>query len=221
MRVRERSPPSVAVDVAMDVVGGRPDAGRAGPTREGHLVPPPRGTWRARLGRASCSTPYPRIHPQCVHTMLMSPPRACSYGVIPWGKRQFMIRCVASGSTLMFRPVGLTRNGPMTTANTACFPTHRFRRRCSRYRVPEMTLPRTTTVGCGHILRVCQQPTGNGRPRCGDREQPFPQKPTRGKRRDTPPAVPRRPEPAATPRIGTRRQVTAVLTPRREVECDR
>jgi hypothetical protein len=54
-----------------------------------------------------------------------------------------------------------------------------------------------------------------------DREQPFPQKPTRDKLRDTPPAVPRRPDPAATQRIGAQRQVTAVLTPNREVECDR
>jgi hypothetical protein len=82
-------------------------------------------------------------------------------------------------------------------------------------------LPRTATVERGYTLRVCQQPTGSGRPRCGDRERPFPRKPTRDKRRDMPPAVPRRPQPAATQRIEGRRQVTAVLTPKREVEYDR
>ncbi len=121
----------------------------------------------------------------------------------------------------MFRPAGLIRNKPMTTANTACSPTRRCRRRCWGHRVRELTLPRTITVGCGHTLRVCQLPTGNGRPRGGDREQPSPQKPTRDKRRDTPPAVPRRPQPAATQRIGARRQVTAVLTPKRDMERDR
>jgi hypothetical protein len=121
---------------------------------------------------------------------------------------------------LMFRPVGQTRNGQRATANTACPPTRRLRRRCSGHRVQEMTSPRPATVGRRHTLRVCQQPAGNGRPRDGDREQPFLRKRTCDKRPDTLPAVLRRRQPVATQRIEPRWQVTAVLTPKK-VECDR
>jgi hypothetical protein len=117
------------------------------------------------------------------------------YGVAPWGRHQFMTRCVASESTLMFHPAGLTHNEPTTTANTACA---RFRRRYSGHPVQQLTLPPTPTVGRGHILRVCQQPTDNRRPPCGDRKRPFPQKPTHDNRPDTPPARPRLPPPIAT-----------------------
>jgi hypothetical protein len=61
--------------------------------REGPLVPPTPGTWRARLGRASCSSSYPRVHPQCVHTMLMSP----SAGVL--------LRCRLMGETPIYDQV--------------------------------------------------------------------------------------------------------------------
>jgi len=144
-------------------------------------------------------SPYPHIRPQCVHTMLMPIPLTSPYGVASWGKRRFMIRCVAGGSTLMFRPVGRTRNGPVTTANIACALTRRFRRWCSGHRVQEMALPRTTIVGRGHTLRVGQQSTGNKRARCGDRERSFPRKPTRGKHPDTPavPGVRSRPQPSS------------------------
>ena len=140
-------------------------------------------------GRRAVTTEAESLSPYqstvCTHHVDADPadePLRCR----PWGKRRFMIRCVVSGSTLMFRPVGRTRNGPVSTANTACALTRWFRRRCSGHRVQEMALPRTTTVGRGHTLRVGQQPTGNQRAGCGDREQPFPRKPTRGKRRDTP-----------------------------------
>jgi hypothetical protein len=123
-----------------------------------------------------------------------------------------MIRCVASGSTLMFRPVGLIRNRSLTTANTACGPTRRFRRQCLDHRVQELALPLTATVGRGHILRVCQLPVSNRRSRCGDRERSFLRKPTRGKRPDTPPAIPRRRQPTATQQLRARRQMIVVLT---------
>ncbi len=55
-----------------------------------------------------------------VHTMLMPTPQMCPYGVASWaGERRFMIRCVASDSTLMSHPVGQIRHRPTTTANTA------------------------------------------------------------------------------------------------------
>jgi hypothetical protein len=82
-------------------------------------------------------------------------------------------------------------------------------------------LPRIATVGRGHTLRVCQQSTGNGRPRCGDRERPFPQKPTRDKRPDTPPAVPPASAAGRNPVDRGAVEVAAVLIPNREVECDR
>jgi hypothetical protein len=142
----------------------------------------------------------------------MPAPQTSPYGVAPWGKRRFMIRYVASESTLMFRPVGLIRKGPLTTANTACAPTRRFRQQRLDLRVQELTLSRATTVGCGHTLRVCQLPRGNRRPQCGDRERSFPRKPTRGKRPDTPPAIPRRPQPTATQQSPGAAQMIMVLT---------
>ncbi len=153
--------------------------------------------------------------------MLMPALQTSLYGVAPWGKRRFMIRCVVSGSTPMFRPVRLIRNGPLTTANTACTPTRRFRRQYLDHRVQELTLSRAATVGRGHILQVCQLPTGNRRPPCGDRERSFPRKPTRGERPDTPPAIPRRPQPTAPQEPRTQRQMIVAVIPHKEVECDR
>jgi hypothetical protein len=153
--------------------------------------------------------------------MLMLALQASPYGVAPWGKRRFMIRCVASGSMLMFRPVGLIRNGSFTMANTACTPTRRFRRQYLDHRVQELTLPLTATVGRGHVLQVYKLLTGNRWPQCGDREQPFPRKPTRGKRPDTPPAIPPRPQSTATQQPRKQRQMVVVLIPHKAVKCDR
>ncbi len=67
-----------------------------------------------------------------------------------------MIKCVASESTLMFQPVGLIHNGLVITANTACFPTRRLRRRCAGHRVQERASPRTTTAMPGRTpARPC------------------------------------------------------------------
>jgi hypothetical protein len=89
-----------------------------------------------------------------------------------------MIRCGASESTLMFQPVRLIHNGPVTTAHTACFPTRRWRRRrCSGHRVQEMASPRTTTAMPGRTLRVCWQPMGNKRAWWGNHKQLFPRSP--------------------------------------------
>ena len=132
-----------------------------------------------------------------------------------------MIRCVASESTLMFRPVGLIRNGPLTTANTACAPTRRFRRQCLDHRVQELTLPRAATVGRGQTLQVCQLPTDNRRPQCGDHERPFPQKPHTRQASRHPASNPRRPQPTATQQPRAQRQMIVVLTRHKEVESDR
>jgi hypothetical protein len=87
-------------------------------------------------------TAYPRIRPQCVHTMLILPLQTRLYGVASWvGERRFMIRCVVSGSTLMFRQARLLRSESTTTADTVCAPTRRFRRRCSGHRGQELTKP--------------------------------------------------------------------------------
>jgi hypothetical protein len=157
-----------------------------------------------RRNSSGAATRSPHLSTVCTHHVDAGAADA-SLRCRPWGKHRFMIRCGASESTLMFQPVRLIHNGPVTTANTACFPTRRLRRRCSGHRVQEMASPRTTTAMPGRTLRVCWQPTGNTRARCGNHKHPFPQKPTRDKHPGTPPAVPRGPQPTATQQSRTQR----------------
>lgn len=143
------------------------------------------------------------------------PPLRCRL----WARHRFMTSCVASGSTLMSRPRGLTRNGSVIPDNTASAPTSRVRR-CPDRQVQELTPTRTSAVPGGHTQQVSQHATGTGRPRCGDRKQPFPRQPTRDQRRHPAPAVPRRLQPATAPQHRPRWRVAAVLTGGREVDRD-
>lgn len=121
----------------------------------------------------------------------------------------------------MSRPPGLTHNWSVAPANTFCWPSRRFRPRCSG-QVQRLVSTQTGTISCRHPRRVSPQVTGNGRSRCGDREQAFRWQLPCGKHRHTPPAAPRRcPVPAATPQRGAPRQVSTVRTGDREVACDR
>jgi hypothetical protein len=118
----------------------------------------------------------------------------------------------------MSYPPGLTHNGSIPVGNTACPLAHR-RRRCSiGDQNQELIPPRINTIPWRQTRRVA---TGNGRPRCGDREQPFPPQPTRDKRRHTPLAVPRCPQPATTQQRATQRRVITVLTRKSDVNCGR
>jgi hypothetical protein len=118
----------------------------------------------------------------------------------------------------MFRPVRLTRNGPVTTADMTYAPTRRLRPRCVGPRVQEMAWPRAATVGW--TLKVCQQLTGNGGPRGGDREPPSSGSPpaTRAQTfRQQSSGVRSRLQSSSSGRGG---RVIAVVTPQ-ETECDK
>jgi hypothetical protein len=69
-------------------------------------------------------------------------------------------------------PTGVTHHWSVTPANTLCWPSRRFRPRCSD-QVQRLILTQTSTISCRHTRRVSPQVTGNGRSRCGDRERPV------------------------------------------------
>lgn len=122
----------------------------------------------------------------------------------------------------MSRPLGLTRNWSVAPANTLCWPSRRFRRWCSGHQVQRLISTQTSTISCRHTPRVSPQVTGNGRSRCGDREQAVRWQLPCGKHRHTPPAVPGGcPVPVATPQRGRPRQVITVRTGDTELAPDR
>jgi len=122
-----------------------------------------------------------------------------------------MSSCAVNASMPMCRPAGLTRTGSVTPENTASWPTRRFRRR-AHHQGQQLTPPWTSTSYRGEWVSHLAADTGL--PLCGDRERPFPRKPTPGKRPDMPPAARRRLQPTTTRQ--QMRRPAAVLPWKRE-----
>jgi hypothetical protein len=107
----------------------------------------------------------------CPHHGAAAPRRPAPRVSALWGRHRFMTSGVVSESTPMSRPPGLIHNGSVTPANSLWWPSGPFRRRCSDRQVQRLISTQTGTISWRHTPRVSPQVTGNGRSRCGDREQ--------------------------------------------------
>ncbi len=173
--------------------------------REAPLVSPTRGTWRAQAWAGflpESLSPYPST--VCTHHVDVAP-RGRAPTVSPVGQtpiydqvRGERINADVPDSGVDPQRVedhGRHRLRPDTSVPAAVF---------GPPGLGDDLAPNRHRRG-GQTLRVGQQLTGNGRPRCGDREQPFPQKPTRDiaqKRRQQSPGVRSRPQLSGSGRGG-------------------
>jgi hypothetical protein len=79
--------------------------------------------------------PYPRTHPQCVHTMLMLAPADAPLRCGRMGQTPIYDQVRGERINADVPAVGADLQPASNHGNTACFPTRRFRRRCLGHRV--------------------------------------------------------------------------------------